>query len=194
MPRQGAPDFGGVLLRHAALAEDRVGRMWIGIFAFGAVFMTLVSLIFDPRPGPPRMVYYLLVAAMALASIRGATGRWFATPMVLLERGIFLPAYRPLHWLNLRGRAVAFTDLKRARLDDSGLRSGTHLFETARGPKRCAKAYFPPTRKFADELKRAAPQVEVEFVDRRGRRKRYTQVVSKRPRTPKPKGGSRDAK
>ena len=189
MPREGAPDFGGVVSRHEAAPEDRVGKLWIVIFAFGAVFMTLVSLIFDPRPGPPRIVYYLLVAGMALACIRGATSRWFATPMVLLERGIFLPAYRPVHWLNLKGRAIAFSDIKRVELDDTGLRSGTHLFETTRGPKRCAKAYFPPPRRFAAELKRAAPDLEVEFVDRRGKKKRASRPLEKRPSTTKPKGG-----
>ena len=194
MPRQGGPDFGAVVLRHEAPPEDRVGLLWIAVFVFGSFFMLAVSLIFDRRPGPPPPVYYLLWLGFVLAASRGIVGRYVATPMVLLERGLFLPAYRPLHWLALRRRAVSFDDLKGVRLDSTGFRSGSHLFETAQGPKRCAKAYFPPARKFADELKRLAPSVEVEFVDRRGKRKRYAPVINKRPRKPVAKGDESHAK
>ena len=194
MAGQGRPDFGAVVSRHEAAPEDRVGRGWIAIFVFGAVFLISVSFVFDPRPGPPRPVYYLLWLAFVLAALRSIVGRYFATPMVVLELGLFLPAYRPVHWLRLRKRAVAFSDLKRVRLDSTSFRSGTHLLETTRGPVRCAKAYFPPAKKFADELKGLAPAVEVEFVDRRGKRKRYAPAVSRKPKKPTAKGDGSDAK
>ncbi len=194
MARHPRPDFGAVVARHSSAAEDRVGRGWIAVFLFGAIFMFAVSLVFEPRAGPPRPVYYLLWLAFVAAAARSLTMRYFTTPMVLLERGIFLPAYLPRHWVRMSGRALSFAELTRVRLDATPFRSGSHLFETASGPKRCAKAYFPPAKRFAEDLKRQAPQVEIEFVDRRGARKRYAPVVTKRPRKPKTKGERADAK
>lgn len=188
------PDFGSVVLRHEAAPEDRPGLMWITIFVFGAVFMTVVSLIFDPRPGPPRPVYYLFPLAFAWGASRMIVARFFATPTVLMERGILLPAYLPRHWLGLSSRAVAYSDITRVRVDATSFRTGTHLFETTHGPKRGAKAFFPPGKKFAEELKRVAPSVEVELIDRRGKGTRYAPAVTKKPRKPKSKGDESHAK
>jgi hypothetical protein len=192
--RAGPPDFGSVVLRHSVAKEDLVNRLWIGVFVFGSVFMISVSFVFDPRPGPPRLIYYLLWLLFVLAAMRSITTRYFSTPMVLLERGIFLPAYRPLHWLALRRRALAFEDIYRVELDNTPFRVGSHLFATKRGPVRVAKAFFPPAKRFAEELKRQAPDLEVDLIDRKGRGKRYAPVVTKRPRKPKTKEGGADAK
>jgi hypothetical protein len=161
---------------------------------FGAAFLTVAAIILDPRPGPPRAVYFLFVLLFALASARMVTSRYFSTPSLVLERGLFLPLFRPRHFLRTRTRAVAFRDLKRVRLDDSAYRAGSHVFETGRGPIRCPKAYFPAPRVMADELRRLAPEVEVVFEDRKGRRRRHAPVVTKRRRDAKPKGDRSHAK
>jgi hypothetical protein len=173
------------VLRHELAREDRPGLLWIGVFAFGAVFMSAVSLVFDPRPGPPRPVYFLFPLLFGWLALRMATVRFKASPAVILERGLFLPAHLPRHWIRLEGRAVAFSDLKRVRIDASSFRSGSHVFETAQGPKRGAKAFFPPPKRLAEEIKRLAPQVEVELIDRRGKGRRYAPAVTRRPRRPK---------
>jgi hypothetical protein len=192
--RPSPPDFGKVVLRHRVAKEDLVNRMWIGVFVFGAVFLISVTFVFDARPGPPRAVYYFLWLLFVLAAVRSISARYFSTPMVLLERGIFLPAYRPAHWVFLRRRAIAFSDIRRVKLDASPFRSGTHLFETARGPVRCLKAFFPPPKRFAEELKRQAPDIEVELIDRKGKVRRYAPVVTKRPRKPSTNGEGTHAK
>lgn len=194
MARSPPPDFGKVVLRYSVPKEDLVNRLWIGVFLFGAVFLISVSFVFDPRPGPPRAVYYFLWLLFVLAAARSITTRYFATPMVVLERGLFMPAYRPAHWLFLRKRAIAFEEILRVRLDASPFRAGTHLFVTTRGPVRCLKAFFPPAKRFAEELKRQAPLIEVELVDRKGKAKRYAPVVTKRPRKPKTNGEGAHAK
>lgn len=194
MARPPRPDFGAVVSRHTVPREDLIGVGWVALFVFGAVFMISVSFIFDPRQGPPRIVYYLLWLCFVAAAARSITARYFSTPTVVLERGIFLPAYLPRHWLALRSRAVLFSELKRVELDATSFRAGTHLFVTAEGPRRCAKAYLPPAKRFAEVLKRVAPEVEVDLVDRRGKHKRFAPVVSKRPRKEKPKGEEAHAK
>lgn len=194
MPGSPRPDFGAVVLRHDLPQEDRVGRGWVAIFVFGSVFMLGAALFFDPRPGPPRPVYYLLWLAFVAAAARSIAARYFSTPSVVLERGLFLPAYLPRHWLFLRARAVPFAELKRVELDNTPFRAGSHLFETARGPRRCAKAYFPPAKRLAEEIKRLAPEVQVALVDRKGRHKLYAPVVSRRLRKEQPKGEQADAK
>lgn len=194
MARSPRPDFGSVVARHVAPPEDRVGLAWITIFLFGAIFLLVPPFILDPRPGPPRAVYFVIWFAFFAAAVRSLSARYFSTPTVVLERGIFLPAYLPRHWLRLRSRAVLFSDLRRVELDNTPFRAGTHLFETAGGPRRVAKAYFPPAKRFAQEIKRVAPDLEVELVDRRGRHKRYAPVVTKRTRKEKPEGDRADAK
>lgn len=194
MARTARPDFGAVVARHLSPPEDRVRLAWIALFVFGAVFLLIPPFILDPRPGPPRAVYFLIWFAFLAAAIRSLVARYLSTPTVVLEHGLFLPAYLPRHWLKLRSRAVLFSDLVRVELDNTAFRAGTHLFETTRGPKRCAKAYFPPAKRFAEQMKQLAPDLEVEFVDRRGNRRRYAPVVARRPRKEKPKGERSDAK
>lgn len=187
-------EFGAVVDRHELAREDRVGLVWVVIFTFGAVFLAVPPLILDPRAGPPRAVYFLIWGLFVLATARSMASRYFSTPTVVLERGIFLPAYRPTHFLRLKSRALPFDDLRRVELDDTPLRSGSHLFVTVRGPIRCAKAYFPPSRKLAEAIKSRAPQVEVALIDRRGRARRFAPVVTRKPREKTPKGERPDAK
>ena len=187
-------DFGAVVDRHELPREDRVGFVWVVIFSFGAVFLAVPPLILDPRQGPPRAVYFLIWGLFVLGAARAVASRYFSTPTVVLERGLFLPAYLPRHFVRVRRRAVPFKDLLRVELDDTPLRSGTHLFVTARGPVRCAKAYFPPARKLAEAIKVHAPQVEVALIDRKGRERRYAPVVKRRPRGKEPKGERTDGK
>lgn len=187
-------EFGAVVERHELPREDRVGLVWVVIFTFGAVFLAVPPLILDPRQGPPRAVYFLIWGLFVLAASRAVASRYFATPSVVLERGLFLPAYLPRHFLRVGSRAVPFADLRRVELDDTPLRSGSHLFVTARGPIRCAKAFFPPARKLAEAIKVHAPHVEVALIDRKGRERRYAPVVTRRPREKKPKGDRTDAK
>ncbi len=187
-------DFGAVVDRHELPREDRVGLVWVAIFLFGAVFLAVPPLILDARPGPPRAVYFLIWGLFVLAAARAVASRYFSTPSVVLERGLFLPAYRPTHFLRVKSRAVPFAELKRVELDDTPLRSGSHLFVTLRGPIRCAKAYFGPPRKLAEAIKSRAPHVEVALIDRKGRERRFAPVVTRRPREKKPKGDRTDAK
>jgi hypothetical protein len=179
------PDFGAVVLRHQVKQSDVVSPVWIFLMAFGAVFLTIPPLILDPRPGPPRTVFFIFIVLFAAAAVRMATSRWFSTPSLLLEKGIYLPLFRPRHYLAKRRRAFAFSEIRRIRLDDTAFRAGSHVFETSRGPVACPKAYFPAARALAEAVKGLAPAIEVVFEDRRGRRRKYAPVVARRRRDPK---------
>ena len=174
------PDFGAVVLRHQIDVTEVVRLWWISLLAFLMAFMLIAGLVFDPRPGPPRAVYFLMWALFMAGLVRAAFVRYFSTPFVLLERGIYLPIFRPRHRVAVSKRALALADITCVRLDESSFRTGSHVFETARGPIRCPKAYFPPPKKLAGELKALAPSIEVVFEDARGRRRKYSPLVTRR--------------
>jgi hypothetical protein len=188
------PDFGSVVARYRVRRGELIRPVWILLMAALTGLMIWAPFVADPRRGPPQPVFYVLWAAFAVAAARMLTSRLFSTPTVLLERGIFLPAFRPRHFLRIRGRAFTFDEIKRVRLDETNYRSGSHVFETVRGPIRVPKAYLPPIKRFAEELRRLAPAVEVIFEDSRGKRRRYTQVVTRKRRPKTPRGESPHAK
>jgi len=97
-----------------------------------------------------------------------------------VQNFIYLPIFRPRHRVAVSKRALALADITCVRLDESSFRTGSHVFETARGPIRCPKAYFPPPKKLAGELKALAPSIEVVFEDARGRRRKYSPLVTRR--------------
>ncbi|HEX9710327.1 MAG TPA: hypothetical protein VGB42_10235 [Candidatus Thermoplasmatota archaeon] len=193
MSQGGPPDFGPVVLRHRVDASEFARLDWIALLAFLDIVMLGAGLFFVPRPTGPQAVYFGMWALFTWGIVRLAFARFWSSPALLLERGLYLPVYRPSHRLRLRRRAVAFAALRRVRLDASGYRSGSHVFETERGPVRCAKAYFPSAKRLASELKALAPHVEVVLVDARGRRRRFSPLVARRrAREPEgPRAGSK---
>lgn len=193
MSKGSSPDFGAVILRHSVDPTERVRLVWIVLGVFLNIVMLGAGLFFDPRPRVPQPVYIGMWALFAWALVRAVFARSFASPSTLLERGIFLPVYRPIHRLRLGSRALPYASLKRVRLDATSFRSGVHVFETDRGVRRCHKAYLPPARRLAAEIKALAPDVEVVFVDAKGRRKRYAPLVSRR-RDQEPEGPRAEAK
>lgn len=188
------PDFGSVVARYRVRRGELIRPAWIVLMALLTALMIWAPFVADPRRGPPQAVFYVLWALFALAAARMVTSRLFSTPTVLLEHGVFLPAFRPRHFLRIRGRAFTFDEIKRVRLDETNYRSGSHVFETVRGPIRIPKAYLPPVKRLAEELRRLAPAVEVVFEDSQGQRRRYTQVVPRKRRPKAPRGENPDAK
>ena len=188
------PGFGSVVARYRVRRSELIRPVWIALMAFLTALMIWAPFVADPRRGPPQAVFYLLWSLFAVAAARMLTSRLLSTPTVLLERGIFLPAFRPRHFLRIRGRAFTFDEIKRVRLDETKYRSGSHVFETVRGPVRIPKAYLPPVKRFAEELRRLAPSIEVIFEDSEGKRRRYSQVVTRKRRPKTPRGENPDAK
>jgi hypothetical protein len=183
------PDFGAVVLRHRVDPSEFARLDWIVLLAFLDVVMLGAGLFFIPRPTGPQAVYFGMWVLFTWGIVRLAYARRFSSAAIVLERGIFLPVYRPAHRLFLARRAVAFSSLRRVRLDASSYRVGSHVFETDRGIFRCAKAYFPPAKRLAQEVKELAPDVEVQLVDARGRRRTFAPLVSRR--RGKERGGPR---
>ena len=180
MSKGSAPDLGSVVLRHRVEASEFARLDWILLLVFLDIVMLGAGLFFVPRPTGPRAVYFGMWALFSWGIVRLAFARFFSSPALLLERGIYLPVYRPVHRLMLRRRALPFASVRRVRLDSSSYRSGTHVFETERGPVRCAKAYFPPAKTLAAELKSLAPGIEVVFVDAKGRKRKFSPLVSRK--------------
>jgi len=188
------PDFGAVVTRYRVRRAELVRPFWIGLLVLGVLLFLWAQLAADPRRGPPRGVYDFIWLLFALAALRMAISRLFSTPTVVLERGVFLPAFRPRHFLRIRKRAFRFDEIRRVRLDETIYRSGSHVFETTRGPVYVPKAYLPPPKKFAEQLKLLAPEVDVVFEDNRGKRRSYAPVVTRKRRPKSPRGENSHAK
>ncbi|MGH7339967.1 MAG: hypothetical protein ACREKH_05690 [Candidatus Rokuibacteriota bacterium] len=193
MSKGSAPDLGAVVLRHRVDASEFARLDWIALLAFLDIVMLGAGLFFVPRPTGPRAVYFGMWVLFTWGIVRLGFARYFSSPALLLERGIYLPVYRPLHRLVLRRRALPYASLRRVRLDASTYRSGSHVFETDRGPVRCAKAYFPPAKTLAAELKSLAPHVDVVMVDAKGRKRNFSPIVGRR-RDKEPEGPRAGAK
>lgn len=189
MAKGGHPDFGPAVLRHTVDRSEFARLDWIALLAFLDVVMLGAGLFFVPRPTGPQAVYFGMWALFTWGIARLAFARFASSPALVLERGIFMPVYRPLHRVFLRRRAVPFTEIRRVRIDASGYRSGSHTFETERGVFRCAKAYFPPAKRLAEEVKALAPDVEVVLLDAKGRTRNFAPLVTRR--RGKKAGGSR---
>lgn len=191
MSKGGHPDFGPVVLRHRVEASEFARLDWIALLVFLDIVMLGAGLFFVPRPTGPQAVFFGMWALFTWGILRLAYARFFSSPALVLERGIFMPVYRPLHRLFLRRRAVPYKAIRRARLDASGYRSGAHTFETERGVFRCAKAYFPPPKRLAEEIKAHAPDVEVMLVDAKGRKRSFAPLVARRRDKGGPRAGSK---
>lgn len=188
------PDFGAVVLRHQVKRSDVVAWWWMVFLLLGVALMLWAALALTPRPGPPRFAFYFLWLLFLFGAVRTFTARYLSTPSVILEKGVFLPAWRPLHLLRIRSRAIPFAEVNRVLIDKSAYRSGFHVFETARGPKRAPKAYMPPAKQLAEQIKQLAPEVEVLLVDSHGRGRVYSPIVQRKGRRGKPRGEGDGAK
>jgi hypothetical protein len=187
------PDFGAVVVRHRVDPSEFARLDWILLLVFLDIVMLGAGLFFVPRPAGPQAVYFGMWVLFSWGIVRLAYARRYGSGAVVLERGIFMPVYRPIHRARLHRRAVPFDRLKRVRLDSSSYRTGAHTFEAEGATFRCSKVYFPPAKRLAQDLKELAPEVEVVLVDGKGRRRTYAPMVTRR-RGKKPGGPRAGAK